>query len=412
MCIYMAGVDVHSADVSERERFAFSEEQVRRILQELVQKDGISGAVLLATCNRTELYLSVQSDRERTENNAAERQLAEQISPAQLLQYYAGSSAEPPHILVRTELDAAQHLMEVACGLHSQILHEEQIVTQVGRAVELARECHTTDSVLDTLFRTAVSAGKDAQNQVPVSQVPLSVSCGAVQQLEQCIGKLDGKSCLVIGNGSMGRLAASLLVQRGCRVFMTLRSYHHGETVIPFGVKPIPYEQRFAQMENSEIVISATRSPHYTIFSDQLKALSRKPRFLLDLAMPRDIEPTCGETDGVTLWDLDDLHSDAAPDAAALAALHQIAEQYADNFQMWRNYRDSVPYMQQLKELTTQRILHSTTAAPYAELPQLEEIVRLVTEKTVDMLMGSMKSEITPELLQQSCAKIRDRGRF
>lgn len=69
----------------------------------------------------------------------------------------------------------------------------------------------------------------------------------------------------MIGNGSMGRLAASLLVQRGCRVFMTLRSYHHGETVIPFGVKPIPYEQRFAQMENSEIVISATRSPHYTI---------------------------------------------------------------------------------------------------------------------------------------------------
>ena len=137
MCIYMAGVDVHSADVSERERFAFSEEQVRHILQELVQKDGISGAVLLATCNRTELYLSVQSDRERTENNAAERQPAEQISPAQLLQYYAGSSAEPPHILVRTELDAAQHLMEVACGLHSQILHEEQIVTQVGRAVEL-----------------------------------------------------------------------------------------------------------------------------------------------------------------------------------------------------------------------------------------------------------------------------------
>lgn len=92
MCIYMAGVDVHSADVSERERFAFSEEQVRHILQELVQKDGISGAVLLATCNRTELYLSVQSDRERTENNAAERQPAEQISPAQLLQYYAGSS--------------------------------------------------------------------------------------------------------------------------------------------------------------------------------------------------------------------------------------------------------------------------------------------------------------------------------
>ncbi len=99
-------------------------------------------------------------------------------------------------------------------------------------------------------------------------------------------------------------------------------------------------------------------------------------------------------------------------DETALAALRQIAEQYTDTFQMWRNYRDAVPYMQQLKELTTQRILHSTAAEPYAELPQLEEIVRLVTERTVDMLMGSMKSEITPELVRQSCAKIKDRGRF
>ena len=98
--------------------------------------------------------------------------------------------------------------------------------------------------------------------------------------------------------------------------------------------------------------------------------------------------------------------------SSALAALRQIAEQYTDTFQMWRNYRDAVPYMQQLKELTTQRILHSTAAEPYAELPQLEEIVRLVTERTVDMLMGSMKSEITPELVRQSCAKIKDRGRF
>ena len=116
--------------------------------------------------------------------------------------------------------------------------------------------------------------------------------------------------------------------------------------------------------------------------------------------------------EGVTLWNLDDLHSSTAPDETALGALRQIAEQYTDTFQMWRNYRDAVPYMQQLKELTTQRILHSTAAEPYAELPQLEEIVRLVTERTVDMLMGSMKSEITPELVRQSCAKIKDRGRF
>ena len=334
------------------------------------------------------------------------------ISPAELLRQYAHAPEKPFTGRVLTEIDAVQHIMEVACGLHSQILHEEQIVTQVGHAVELARACRSTDGVLDTLFRTAVSAGKEAQTQVSVQNVPLSVSYSAVQQLEQHAGTLDGKTCLVIGNGSMGRLAASLLVQHGCRVFMTLRSYHHGETVIPFGVQPVPYEQRFLQMEAAEIVISATRSPHHTITKKQLEALSRKPVWILDLAMPRDVEADCGTVEGVTLWNLDDLHSSTAPDETALAALRQIAEQYTDTFQMWRNYRDAVPYMQQLKELTTQRILHSTAAEPYAELPQLEEIVRLVTERTVDMLMGSMKSEITPELVRQSCAKIKDRGRF
>lgn len=412
MCIYMAGVDARSADVSAREPFAFSEEQVRHILAELMQKDGISGAVLLATCNRTELYLSLQERPVRTKKDGNTAQPEDTISPARLLQQYAASPADASAMTILTETDAVQHLMEVACGLHSQILHEEQIVTQVGHAVELARSCHSTDGVLDTLFRTAVSAGKDAQTQVSVSSVPLSVSYGAVQQLEQQLGGLEGKTCLVIGSGSMGRLAASLLMQRGCQVFMTLRSCHCGETVIPFGVKPVPYEQRYAQMESADIVVSATRSPHNTILRKPLENLCCRPAWILDLAMPRDVESSCGEIEGVTLWDLDDLHSDTAPDAAALTALHQIAEQYTDTFQMWRNYRDSVPYMQQLKELTAQRILHSTAAEPYQEMPQLEELVRMVTEKTVDMLMGSMKAEIRPELLRQSCAKIKDRGRF
>ena len=93
-------------------------------------------------------------------------------------------------------------------------------------------------------------------------------------------------------------------------------------------------------------------------------------------------------------------------------ALQQIAEQYADTFRMWRNYRDSVPYMQQLKELTAQRILHSTAIEPYRTMPQLEELVHLATEKTVDMLMGSMKAQIEPHLLQDCCVKIKERGRF
>lgn len=157
---------MHSADVSAREQFAFSEEQVRQILTELVQKDGISGAVLLATCNRTELYLSVQERRSSAEDDAVS-QPAMDISPAELLRQYAHAPEKPFTGRVLTEIDAVQHIMEVACGLHSQILHEEQIVTQVGHAVELARACRSTDGVLDTLFRTAVSAGKRHRHKCP-----------------------------------------------------------------------------------------------------------------------------------------------------------------------------------------------------------------------------------------------------
>lgn len=395
MRLSMAGLDVHSAEIAVRESLAFSAEQAKAFLTALVQESGVSGAVLLATCNRTELYITAEAD----------------ISPADLLRA-AKSETAVPELLVLEEMAAAQHLMEVACGLHSQILHEEQIVTQIGGALEMARSCHTTDAVLDTLFRTAVSAGKEALTQVAVSAVPLSVSYRAVQRLEQVLGDLQEKRCLVIGNGNMGRLAASLLVQKDCQTAVTLRSYHHGETVVPFGTVPVSYEQRFSQMEQADIVISATRSPHYTIWKHQLEQVQHRPAMLVDLAMPRDIEASCGTLEGVTLWNLDDLQSDTAPDQQAIAALHQIAEQYADTFRMWRNYRDSVPYMQQLKELTAQRILHSTAVDAYQSVPQLEEIVRLTAEKTVDMLMGSMKAQIEPALLQDCCTKIKDRGRF
>ena len=377
MGLCMAGIDVHGADVAQREPFAFSEEQATQLMTSVVSYPGVHGAVLLTTCNRTELYLSMEPDAG--------------IMPDELLLRYAASAPEKFPGNIKRGTAAAQHLMEVACGLHSQILHEEQIVTQVGQAV---------------------SAGKEALTQVSVSSVPLSVSYGALKRLEQHLGALDGKTCLVIGNGSMGRQTAALLQEKGCRVFMTLRTYHHGETVIPFGVTPIPYEQRFVQMESSEIVISATRSPHYTVRAKQLTQLDHRPRLILDLAMPRDIEPECSGIDGVTVWNLDQFGLDAAPDANAIAALEQIAAQYADAFQMWQNYRESVPYMQELKQLAAQRILRSTDAAPYAGTADLEQIVTLAAGKTVDMLMGSMKAQICPELLRQCCEKIKDRGRF
>lgn len=399
MHIYMAGADINSADISQREALAFTEERTREIITELAERKSVSGAVLLATCNRTELYITADDDFTD--------------SPSQILAGYAGEISEKPEINVLEDDYAVQHIMEVACGLHSRILHEEQIVTQVGNAVSLARECHSAGAVLDTLFRTAVSAGKDAQTQISFSAVPMSVSHSAVKMLSEIAYPLNEKRCLVIGNGNMGRLSATLLAQQGCRVYVTLRSYHHGETVIPFRAEPVSYEKRFEYMENADIVISATRSPHYTILKSQLEKLRHKPAYMVDLAMPRDIEKSCGNLEGVRLYNLDDISDDYdEAGKAAVYELQNIAHQYAGTFHMWLNYRSSIPYIRQLKDLACMRIINSTDFSQYRNLPESDAVAKMAAEKTIDMLMGSLKSQINPGIIQECCAKIRDRGRF
>lgn len=394
----MTGIDTHTAAVSQREPFAFSESSIERILTEIKNMPEVNGAVMLATCNRTELYLSVNDEC--------------QFSPKVLLMRYAGENADENILSVMKDDEAALHLIEVACGLHSKILHEEQIVTQVRNAVAFARGCHSTDSLLDTLFRTAVSAGKYALTNVKFSSVPLSVSYGAVQLLEREIGDLSGKKAVVIGNGNMGRLAARLLIEKNCRVFVTLRTYKHGETIVPFGAVPIPYESRFDEIDGSDIVISATRSPHYTITFDELFKIKRKPQWLLDLAVPRDIEQKCGDIESVNYQNIDDLGNGAQLDTKYIQELSEISARFLTDFQQWKNYRDSVPYINQIKEIVAQRIIRSDDMNAYRDYDDCEEIVNFVTEKTVDIIMGSMRSQIEPELIKNCCEKIENRARI
>lgn len=158
-----------------------------------------------------------------------------------------------------------RHLMEVASGLRSRIWGEDQIISQVKDAIALAREAGCTDGVLETLFRSAISAGKEVKTEVRLTAVPTSAASMAVELLAAKLGDLAGKKALVIGNGEMGRLSASLLQQAGCEVWVTLRTYRHGETIVPPGCGVVPYEERFHHMEGCDFLISATTSPHYTV---------------------------------------------------------------------------------------------------------------------------------------------------
>lgn len=395
MYLQMVGLDAQVASIAQREVFSFSTETQETILKALQTQSGIAGAVLLVTCNRTELYLS-----------------SEKICAPESYLLQFSETEDSTVFYKKTGQDAALHLMEVACGLHSQVLHEEQIVTQINQAIGMARAHHTADALLDTVFRTAVSAGKYALTHVSDRTLPLSLSEQAVQRVAAQYETLSGKTCLVIGNGKMGQLAAEQLVQRECHVFITLRHCHHGNSVVPFGTQPVPYESRFSYLEQADIVISATRSPHYTINATQLQALQHKPQYLIDLAMPRDIAADCKQVAGVCCWNLDDLSDNTQQQTALRQSLQDIAEKYAEEFQVWSNYRDAVPHIQDLKQLIAANLLHSTTMDTVREQNDTDAAITTAVARTVDLLLGGMKEVVTAELVEGCYEKIAARSRL
>lgn len=397
MYLQMAGLDYHTASMEQREPFSFSKEQQETILNTL--KDSVQGVVLLNTCNRTELYLSSDVP----------------CQPSQWLLQFAKEthpSIESVPFYEKSGIAAARHIIEVACGLHSQVLHEEQIVTQVQQAVGQARQLQTTDAILDTLFRTAVSAGKYALTHISDTEIPVSLAEKAIQMMEQQGFSLSNKTGLVIGNGNMGQLAAQQLMKRGCTVYITLRAHHNSSSIVPFGAIPVPYEKRMQYVAQSDLVISATRSPHYTITAEQLQSIDKKPSYLVDLALPRDIELTCKEISSVHCLDLDDFSDAAEQHQNMQAALQIVAEKYTADFQAWQQYRAAIPHIAVLKELVVANLLRSTTMDAVRTQPDADKVIQAAAERTIDLIMGNMREWITSEQVEHCCQKIASHSRL
>lgn len=395
MNLCMTGIDFVHAPLEKRERVSLVRGQVQAMLPRMMATEGIEGCVLLATCNRTELYL----------HGAAGVQLA----PLAVLARAAGFDAAEYRVFSvrRDGEEAVHHLMKVAAGLESQIFGDDQIVSQVRDAVSLAREAQTVDGVLDTLFRRAVTAGKRVRTEIRLTGVPTSAAEAGVRRAERFFGSLKGRRAVVIGNGEMGRLAASILRAQGCAVTVTLRSYHHGETDVPAGCATWPYDTRCAVLDGADLAVSATTSPHFTLSAEQVAAMKKPPRLLLDLAMPRDIEQAVGEDGRVRLLNLDDLGDlgdhNAQDRAAALRILHEEEQAFYE----WYGYRQALPVIAAIKDEALGRLRFDHAYSGLYEDGDLDGLAELAVYKTVDLLLGGMKGLVTAERLESCLAHIR-----
>ena len=389
MNIIMSGLEHSLAPISLREQLSFTKLQTAEMVCTIRSFPHVAGCVLISTCNRTELYLSCTQEE----------------NPGELLCQVAGTEYAPyQHAFVTLSgKKAVEHLMEVAAGLRSRIWGEDQIISQVKGAIAIAREAGATDSVLETLFRSAVSAGKEVRTKVRLTSVPASAASMAVALLKQKLGELQGKKALVIGNGEMGRLSASLLHQEGCQVSVTLRTYRHGETIVPPGCGVVPYEERFQHMEGCDILLSATTSPHYMVTVEQLKEVPALPAIMVDLAIPRDIQPEVGQLPGVFLYNIDDLGS-YLENRTVPQEVKDILQAQMENFTRWLKYKDCMTSVESLKQAIVNRIL---TAKELNEELTEAEIIELSVNKTVDLMVTGLAERITSENLTKCESKIR-----
>lgn len=390
MKLCMAGIDA-SAPFEEREKLSLVRGQVQAMLPRIAEQTGCA-AVLLATCSRTELYLHAEGERALPD-------------PAEALCRAAGVAASA-FVTRREGADAVRHLMHVAAGMQSQIFGDDQIVSQVKDAVALAREAKTTDAVLDTLFRRAVTAGKRVRTETRLTGVPASAAEVGVRRAERFFGSLAGRRAVVIGNGEMGRLAARALVRAGSEVTVTLRTYRHGETLVPQGCGTVPYDRRLDAIEGADLVVSATTSPHFTLTAAQMQTLLCPPRLLLDLAMPRDIESTAARAQ-TALFNLDDLGDLGDADDTSRETAECILDEETREFFAWLNYRAALPLIAKIKSAAIERVRHMRDYDALSAEGDAETLAELAVSRAVELVLGGMKEKVNVQSMKDCLEHIR-----
>lgn len=367
MAIMMAGIDHTMAGLDARSCFSFTKKRIREIY-DLARKDPeISGCVLLSTCNRMEMWI--------TSEDTAEQDPAARV--LNLLQM--DDNAEMPGLFALEGEAAVHRLFRVAAGLESRIIGEGQIITQVSDAITLSRSCYASDHTLEVLFRKAVTAGKKVRTRTNFSTADRSVIRTALEALEQEGFSVTGKRCMVIGNGMMGRICAQTLMDAGADVTVTVRQYHSGMVDIPPGCVRIDYGKRLELIPSCELVVSATASPNCTLKLEEARSISMDhPLWLVDLAVPRDIEKEIAELPWARLRDIDSFsispQSERLQENIRLA--ENILEEEEKSFYEWYEGRDLIPKILRIREnCSADTVWRMSSALKNLHLPENEKQV-------------------------------------
>lgn len=351
MTLALVGTSHHTAPVEVRERFHVAEGAVRGFLAGVRGRPGVRECVVLSTCNRSELYLAA-GDREAAEA-AARDALAD----------HAGMSPDEAsrHLYARQGRQAALHLLRVTSGFDSLVVGEPEIQGQVGDAYEAAREAdpENVGPILHRLFQAALASGGEARARTRLAEGAASVPSAAVQLVQKVFGELEGRRALVVGAGEMGRRTLGALLVRGfAEVLVASRTVERAEvTADRTGARPVPYQGVWERLEGIDVLVTSTAAPHPVVTVERMRE-HRSERssslVIVDIAVPRDVEPGVGDLPGVFLYNIDDLQRVVETTEASRSeernAASAILERSLDDFWRWYQAREAVPLIREVRE--------------------------------------------------------------
>jgi glutamyl-tRNA reductase len=395
----LLGISHKTAPVDVREKVALSDTEQREALGHIINEFHADGCLMLSTCNRTEIYVSADDHEEIIEKLKgwlASFKQTDLYSDSELFYNLNGPSA-------------AEHFFKVIAGIDSQIVGEQQIAGQVKDSYEVSHQLQGTDAIINKLFNFAMQAKKKVHNETFLTDGTVSVSFAGVELARKIFSDLDKKSILVVGAGKTAELAAFHFQENGVKnIRVVNRTYQRAQELAEkLTGTASPMEDLQNALAGADIVISATSSENFVITADTMKQVAHQrrhqPIFLIDLAIPRDIDPAINEIGGIFLYNLDDLEDIVKQNLEKrkkeIPKSLKIVDEFVDEFNSWYSLNSMSSIVGKLKKrLDTIRL--NEIERLKAKLPQngyrqeIDNLTESIINKVVRQHVKSLKNSI------------------
>jgi glutamyl-tRNA reductase len=388
MRLLLVGISHRTAPVELRERVDFSKGDMGAAVAALAERVHSGEGVIISTCNRVEIYTEANSDDQARDEVAA------------FVSQYHGVARDQldSHLYARNDADVARHLFRVAAGLDSLVVGEPQILGQVKDAYEIATERQTTGGVLNRLFHAAFAAAKRVRSETGLAEGAVSVSYAAISLAKKIFGRFEGLKVLILGAGEMAELTATHLKGQSVRsLVVASRTLANAQALAEaVGGLAVPWTEMPKVLADADIVVTATGATEPVLTRERIAEVldrrNQRPLFIIDIAVPRDVEASAGDLEEVFLYNIDDLqqivNENLARRAAELQHAEQIISEEVEKFSAWLRSRTAVPTVvalrqrfEHIRQSELKRLEPKMAALAPDARARVDEITRLIVEK-------------------------------